>query len=41
MNDMAKELNVSKGTLFKYLKIGAELGLCDYVPGKIKVLKKK
>ena len=41
MNDMAKELSVSKGTLFKYLKIGAELGLCEYIQGEIKVLKKE
>ena len=38
---MIKELNISRGTFFKYRKIGVEIGLCDYVPGKIKVLKKE
>ena len=41
IKEMAKELNISESAFFKYRKIGAEIGLCEYIPGEIKVSKKE
>lgn len=41
IEEMAKELDVSRSLMFKYRKLGNELGLCDYIPGEIRVKKKE
>lgn len=40
IEEMAKELDVSRSLMFKYRKLGNELGLCDYIPREIRAKKK-
>lgn len=41
INDLAKELGISKTTVTKYLQKGSQLGLCDYQLKRLKLNKTK
>ena len=41
IEEMAKELDVSRSLMFKYRKLGNELGLCDYIPREIRAKRKE